>query len=428
MKTVWVVTIAFIVLLSSCASKREITVATDYEAYLQTDVSSDYILEDDISFWQARLTRLPQDEASKIKLAGLHSTLFRKTGSIAELDYSDSIYNQLLNTATSKAGIYLALAQNSITRHEFRQARILAEAALKEGGRKAASMLVITDVSLELGDLPQAVGTLKQFTNKNSFAHRIRQVKVKDQQGDLDSAIIIMEQALDRVRGNKDLYCWSLSNLADMYGHAGRVEDAYQAYLAVLKKDPAYDYALKGIAWIALSHDQNYGEAKRIITALASRKRMPEAHLMLAEIAGLENNELEKRNQLTQFVTLADKPGYKTMYAKYLATIYADDLAMPEASLHIAKEEVQNRPTPQSYDLMAWALHRLKKHESALLVAKQYVENKTFEPDAAYHLGMIYLANNQSAEAKKHLTAALESSFELGPVVIHEIEQELEKL
>jgi hypothetical protein len=195
-----------------------------------------------------------------------------------------------------------------------------------------------------------------------------------------------------------------------------------------LQKDPTYDYTLKGIAWIALSHDRNYTEAKRIITSLASRSRMPEAHLMLAEIAELQQDEQEKNSQLRFFVAMTDNTGYKTMYAKYLAELYAEDLNQPEKSLAIAEDEINNRPTPQSFDLKAWALLHCGREKEALFVAQKYVAGKTFEPDAAYHLGMIYQANGFNKQARIYLKEALESSFELGPSVTRDIKQALEKI
>ena len=68
------------------------------------------------------------------------------------------------------------------------------------------------------------------------------------------SAIKLMEQAFEKVKNaGKILVLLDLSNLADMYGHAGRVKEAYDAYINVLNKDSSYIYALKGIAWIAYS-------------------------------------------------------------------------------------------------------------------------------------------------------------------------------
>lgn len=431
MKPILLLFISLLVILSSCREEKKIIVnPADYESYLTFQkAASKYSLDQDMAFWKERLQRMPKDEASKRKLAGLHAAKFRATGLVEELKISDSIYLELLKTTTTgHSGLLLGLAQNSITQHQFKQAAVYADSALAIGERKAAVMLVRVDIALELGHYLRAESILTEFANKKSFAHRIRQVKVKDQQGDLDSAILIMEAAHDRVKGNKDLYCWSLSNLGDMYGHAGRIEDAYQAYISVLQKDPAYDYALKGIAWIALSNDKNFTETKRIIHTLASRSRMPEAHLMLAEIAELEKNTIEKQNQLQQFINLTDNEGYKTMYAKYLAHIYAEDIDQPEKSLAIAEQEIKNRPTPQSYDLKAWALLKLGKKEEALALAKQYVENETFEPDAAYHLGMIYLANGNTELAEKNLEEAYESSFELGPVISNDIKKALDSL
>ncbi len=423
--------LAGLILLSSCSEeKKAIVNPADYETYLTFQkAASKYSLDDDMAFWKERLQRMPKDEASKRKLAGLHAAKFKATGLVEELKISDSIYHELLKTATTgRVGLFLGLAQNSITQHQFKQAGIYADSAFALGERKPTVLLVSADIALELGDYPKAHHVLNQFVNKKSFAHRIRQVKVKDQQGDLDSAILIMEAAHERVKGNKDLYCWSLSNLGDMYGHAGRIEDAYKAYISVLQKDPAYDYALKGIAWIALSNDKNFTEAKRINHSLASRSRMPEAHLMLAEIAELGNNATEKQNQLQQFISLTDNEGYRTMYAKYLAHIYAEELDQPAKSLAIAEQEIKNRPTPQSYDLKAWALLKLGKKEEALAIAKQYVENETFEPDAAYHLGMIYLANGNTELAEKNLEEAYASSFELGPVISNDIKKALDSL
>jgi tetratricopeptide (TPR) repeat protein len=430
MKAILLSTLPVLFIFSSCIQEmKPITNRADYDSYLSFQKTDGYSLEADMNFWSERLIQMPTDESSKIKLAGLHASKFRKTGKVEELQHSDSIYHHLLRTNLSaKTGLYLGLAQNSITQHQFRRARAYTDSALQEGGRKAAVLLVRADIALELGDYHHAKNILNQFTNKNSFAHRIRQVKVKDHEGDLDSAILIMEAALNRIKGNRELYCWSLSNLGDMYGHAGRIEDAYRAYLEVLQKDPGYDYALKGIAWIALSHDRNFSEAKRIIGILASRSRMPEEHLMLAEIADVEKNQLEKVNQLTSFVNLTDNPGYKTMYAKYLAEIYAGDLQKPEVSLAIAEDEIKSRPTPQSFDLKAWALLQAGKKKEALSIAQKYVLGKTFEPDVAYHLGMIYLANGLEDEAEKQLEQALESSFELGPTVSGNIRQTLERL
>jgi hypothetical protein len=56
------------------------------------------------------------------------------------------------------------------------------------------------------------------------------------------------------------------------------------------------------------------------------------------------------------------------------------------------------------------------------------VKDKTFEPLAFYHLGMIYLANKNAALAKQYLEEALDSEFELGPVITGRIKSALREI
>src|SRR5688572_27218703 len=119
-------------------------------------------------------------------------------------------------------------------------------------------------------------------------------------------------------KGNKVLAAWTLSNLGDMYGHAGRIEKSYQTYLKVLSQNPDDDYVLKGIAWIALSHDLNTVDARNIVNVLAARKRMPEAHLLLSEIAVLDGKQEESLTELKKFKAMISESSYRPLYAKYL--------------------------------------------------------------------------------------------------------------
>jgi tetratricopeptide (TPR) repeat protein len=116
------------------------------------------------------------------------------------------------------------------------------------------------------------------------------------------------------------------------------------------------------------------------------------------------------------------------MYHKYLATIEAEDFGNADESVEIAKIEIENRPTPQSFDLLAWGLYHQGNFSEALEVARQKVEGQTFEPEAYYHLGRIYLANGNHLKSKQYLEEALKSEFELGPTVTREILEALKTI
>ncbi len=418
------------VLLSACSDRgQSVTDFKDYESYLSLSqaVSSGPVNEE-LKFWSDRLKK-NNDDASLIKLGALYSELFKETGLAEHIVLSDSLYKEAQKrNAEGLVEIYQALAANAISQHKFQDAKEYAEKALSLKDKKSASLLLLADVSLEIGDYARANQILRQFKNKRSFAYLIRKAKVKDHEGMLDSAIVCMEQAYHRVRGNKALSQWALSNLADMYGHAGRIEDSYAVYLNVLRNHPSDDYSLKGIAWIALSHDKKIKDAKRIVNTLAARNRMPELHLILAEIAHLEGNTLEKANQLKKFRSLASVPAYRPMYMKYLALLEAEEFNNASAAVSMAVEEINNRSTPQSFDLLAWGYYHQNKFKEAFEVATKHVENQTFEPEAFYHLGMIYHANGNHEKGDQYLKEALKCRFELGPSTTAKIAAAIESL
>ena len=419
------------IFLFNCSKKKEVVVNTeDYEMYLTNSPNHALLkVNEELLFWESRLAESPTSKTNLLRIAGLHSARFQLNGEVEDLHRSDSIYNLILaSTSYGKENIYRSLAANNITKHEFRKARRNLQDAIAIGDGKASSYLMMVDVNLELGDIAGAEFILKSFTNKKSFAYLIRYSKIKDHHGDLDSAIILMEHAVERIKENKALFTWAMSNLGDMYGHDSRINESYQAYLKVLKQDPDYDHALKGIAWIAFVHDGNTQEAKRILNFIDTRKATPDMHLMLAEIAEIEKDTLEKENQLDHFKAEARNSKYGGMYNTYLATLEAEEFSNPHTAIHLAEQEIQNRPTPLSYDLLAWGRFNNGDYSEALEITQKRVLNRTFEPVALYHMAMIYKSNGLEKEARNFFKEAYASSFELGPTISKRIEEEMKTL
>ena len=431
--------IAFFLLIvfSSCKSKPStVTHASDYEAYLklksQSSLHSLQLINTDIDFWTKRLKKgISFDPVSRVKLAGLYASRFKIAGTINDIHTSDSLYllaNPLIKIGSSS--VYRALAANCITQHKFRQAKLYIDTALVMGDDKYTSLLMQCDVSIELGDLIQARKSLTQIKDKNDFDYLIREAKLLDHEGHLPDAIKKFEKASKQVESsnNDKLFCWAKTNLADMYGHDNRYADAYQSYLDVLKKEPEDLYALKGIAWLAFSHDKKTKEAKRILYYLSNLHPVPDYDLILAKIADYENDKAEKEILLKRFVAEVGDPLYGDMYNKYVFNLSADEMKNVDKALPIAEREVNNRPTSQSFDLLAWAKYQSGEKEEALKIAKNYVENRNFEPDAFYHLGIIYASTGDFSKAKIYLRQAEKSAFELGPGMEKQIRSALKNL
>jgi hypothetical protein len=421
------------VLLHSCSEKPVTTIA-DYDKFLQAGTKNASLIqiEADRQFWQNRIEQNPGDITAHSKLAGILSARFAYSGKMEDLHASDSLYKivNFYNRRTS-SGTFRALAANCITQHRFQQAQLYIDSALALGDDKYLTILQEFDVAMELGNYPRAKQALKNLANKNSFDYLSRASKYSDQvDGDLDKSIELMEKAFSTLPENPSpaVYVWVKSNLGDMYGHANQFKRSYASYLEALNKNPSDYHALKGIAWLAFSHDKDIVNARKILNYLKQQHPVPDYDLLLADIAAYEKDTLAQKKHHDNFMTAIRNGMYGDMYNKYLFNLQADELNDAESAFAIAKQEVKNRPSPEVFGWLAWAYYKKGDLSNALQTSGWNVENKCYEPEILYYVGMIYQANGNKTMARKYLQEASLGSFELGPATTAEIKEILANL
>lgn len=404
----------------------------DYNAFMDKSIIDrrKNVLQDEIMFWQNRLNRDTGNFVDMLELSSQKMQRFKMAGDPDDLIDSDSLLTRsTIKLNGASPDIFHNLSQAAITRHRFRAAELYNRAAISAKADPYATSLLSFDVCMELGFYSQALLSLQQLANKSSFDYLIRKAKWEDHRGNLPGAIGLMEKAFEKIKHREEsLYCWTVSNLGDMYGHAGDIERSYAAYLDVLKKDSGSLYALKGIAWVAYSHDGNIPEARRILQYISSQTNMPDTWLMLAELEEYAGNTAEKMKYIRRFIDEVEKPGYGDMYNKYLIGIYTEEIKDYDKALALAQKEVDNRPTPETYDWLALVNYYKGNNEKALAIARSHVYQKNFEPEAVMHTAMIYAANGKKAEARQMFEECLSSSFEIGPVKTRFVHEQLRSL
>ncbi|MEZ4877400.1 MAG: hypothetical protein R2805_07620 [Flavobacterium sp.] len=420
MKKLTILTVFSIFFLTvSCETKpKQVSNKADYEKYLEKEdnTSLDFV-SNEINFWQTKYDKAPNQMSYLSIIASNYSKKFDITANIDYLLKAEDLllqYNQ--SVKYSKVNPMRTLARNYISQHRFKEALILANKAKEIGEGIEETHKLLFDVQMELGNYNEAEKSLNAL-NKREFDYYIRAAKWNDHKGDLDTTIVLMKKAAAEAEkyDNKGLKIWCYTNLGDFNGHAGNIKDSYDNYLKALSLDANNNYALKGIAWIVFSHEKNAEEAKRIINVISKRHDSPDFYLLKAEIAEFENNMKEKKANLDQYAVALKSNKYGAMYNKYNAILYADDKEKVNQALEIAKEEVDHRPTPVSYDLLAWSYFNKGDKEKALEIANQFVAGKSFEPQLNYHLAIIYKANNQLEKVKPIKKDLMNSLYELGP-------------
>ncbi|MEM7187608.1 MAG: tetratricopeptide repeat protein [Bacteroidota bacterium] len=422
-----IILLGMVWLAIACNTKpesEEITRVADYNGYLDTQNTAtwDQAL-DSKEFWSKRLRPDSSGVGDLAPLAGAYEQLFNQSGNSQFLCDAESLYEKgMAISAQGKDGFARGLARNYISQHRFEEAYKLLQETFAGPSNKRETQLQLFDAAMEVGDYEAAYTHLEAVKDFSDYHYLIRLSKWSDYRGDLDNAIKYIEQAMAiaESRDNRALRIWTYSNLADYYGHAGRISDSYQHYLKTLALQPDNAYAKKGIAWILYSEEKNTSEAHRVLDSIMKTHQLPDYFLLKAELFEFESKQEEATNAMRRFLSSVSSGNYGGMYNTYLIEYYAEE--DPEKANWIVQKELKNRATPEIYHLLALVQLNKGEAEQALETITNHVEGKTYEPMALYHSALVYKANKQMEKVTEIREELLEAAYELGPLLAGKIE------
>lgn len=407
---------------STSKEESQITNSKDYNNYLAVQkarTTSPYF-----ELWNSKISEDSVELPSFTAVASQYNMFFESTGNIEYLKKAEQSLEKAVKVANiDKEKYYRSLARNYISQHRFKEALVYADSASQLSKNIPATQHLLFDVHMELGNYAKAESIKKLFADPEDFNYIIRAAKWNDYKGKLDMTIMFMEKAKEKAEAskNRDMLLWVYSNIADYYGHDGRIEDSYEHYLKTLEIDSSNAYAKKGIAWIAYSKDNNSVEAQRILDSVLTAHVSPDYYLLKAEIAEFEKDEKAKKDAMDSFWKLANDPDYGNMYNTYKIEVLASDPATKKEALVLAEQEIKNRATPETYQILALANLADGNKEKALEIINDHVVNKTFEPNALLTMAKIYKANMMPDMVKDIKDELLDAGYEMGPVNLREI-------
>lgn len=401
-----------------------VTDSKDYNRFLSSEAApttSKYF-----ELWHSKIKPDSMQLLSFGIVGGEYNRYFKATGDIQYLKKAEKALKKAVDIAAiGRPGYYRSLARNYISQHRFKEALQLADSAKAIGGGANATQGLMFDIHMELGNYDTAEKYLDSLKNMSDFGYLIRLAKWNDHKGNLDITIKFMEIAMKKAESskNRELMLWSYTNLADYYGHAGRIKDSYQHYLKSLEIDAQNAYAKKGIAWIVFSYENNSKEALRILDSVTEHYMAPDYYLLKSEIADYMGDDMESATNLDRYFKAVDNPEYGTMYNMHNASLFLDRTKQYERALELAKLEVDNRPTPETYGLLAYSYLKQGEKEKALRIVAQQIDGKTYEPGILYYAAEIYKAAGLEDKVQELKRELLGARYELGPSMKESIAQ-----
>ena len=407
--------IIIVLLLNIIIVDAKPLITSDVLSYYNPNQTID-LLDKETAFWESKLDQQYTNPSYHQKLAQTYSMQFDVKGRIEDLKKAEYHYRFSIKFAATTSSAQLRnLAHNLITQHRFCEALYYLEEAYCLGAEKSITEHKLFDVYLELGEDALAYELLQKIEEGDPIQYKIRLAKWEDKNGRLDNAIISMESALADARQNKDLFMlkWLYSNLGDFYGHAGRLDDSKNAYIAALKLNNADWYALKGLAWIAFSADSNFKITNAILRLIDKNCESPSIDLFSIELMKAERDALSIRIKEKQLYNRITSDLYGGMYNGFKINYLLENQDFDNA-IFIAEEEIEGRATPETYGQYARALYYSGNEEMAVDVYIKEVRDKTFEPSVL--LDMLEVTQGYEPDHEILKSELLGTRYELGPV------------
>jgi hypothetical protein len=382
----------------------------------------------DMQFWKSRINAKLPGQVNESRYAGTLVARFHQFGDIADVKAAEAIYRGINKTYNSKlASPFVALTSSAMLQHHFAAADTLLQTAKKLGVEGFTDNTLSFDVNFELGHYTEAAVYLRKLASQKDYSYYFRRSKYDHYSAVIDSAIANMSRAANLAKSAPYLRGIALSNAADLYIHAGNLEKAAGLYKACVQLNSADFHSIIGLGWVALVHDKNDTLAERLFKFVQTKNKLPDPIFKLYQMAqGRRDAALEKQ-YANEFVNKATDTLYGKMYNKYVIEIYTGVLNNPARAELLAKNELSNRATPQTYAWYAYALFKNNKKDEAYRVYQKYISGQPLEGLELYYMGKLMAALGKGYDAQEFFEAADKNKYDLSPAMATDLAANLEQ-
>ncbi len=384
-------------------------------------------IKTDLQFWKSRIDPKNPGLLNELRYASTLVQRFHHSGDIQDIIAADSILKKADGTYDHKESApNMALVRNSILQHRFKQADSLLAEAKKADVKPYDAIAASFDVAFESGQYPLAETELKKIADYNDYGYNFRYARLAHYKGEPDSALAAMHRAAAIAGMNIMLKQAALSNEADLNLHTGNLQRANELYMRSIRLNAADLHSLMGLGWMALVHDKNDPLAEKIFRFVQSKTKTPDMLFKLSQLADARGDRAMQKKYAQQYADAVTAPAYGNMFNRYMIELYTGILNEPAKAEALARKELLNRATPQTYAWYVWALYCNNKTAEAAKICQQYVSGKPLEAPELYWMGKFMQAEKKGYNAQQYFKAAYKNRYDLGPAMARDLEEALE--
>lgn len=364
--------------------------------------------ERQVTALQERLRTSPDDPRLLTALGGAYLQRARDTGDASYYTRAEQALRRALARQPDNVDALTQLGVLALARHQFREARGLAEQARTLNPDRALIYGILGDALVELGEYPQAVATVQRMVdlrpNLSSYA---RVSYLRELHGDIPGAIDAMQRAVRAGGPAAENAAWTQTQLALLYFNQGDLVAAEAELRATLSLHSSYIPAQVALARVHAARGE-WEPALQPLRHAVDAMPLPEYAILLGDVyrAAGRPDEAATQDALVRAMAQLQRAGGMAVDLE-MALFEADHGGDPAATVALARRAYADRPSIHSADTLAWALYRAGRLDEARLYSHEALRLGTRDALLHYHAGMIALAAGDQAVAREHLDTAL---------------------
>ncbi|HXV33960.1 MAG TPA: tetratricopeptide repeat protein [Gaiellaceae bacterium] len=361
-----------------------------------------------IAALEQRVEATPEDPQALTLLGLAYQQRVRETGDASLYPRSEDALRRALALDSGNALAATGRAALAAARHDFREARRLAERALELDPYSAPALGILGDAAVETGRYEAAFAAFDRMAAlKPSVASYSRIAYARELLGMTAAAVQAMKLAVSAGAGLPEPQAWALVELGNLYYNSGRLRPAERAYREALARFPGYHRADAGLARAAAARGR-IDEAVVLYRRALDAVPLPEYAARLAETlaaAGREAGAAEAYELVDVIQRLFEANGARTELETALVDL--DRNVRLEDALSRARGAYAERRSIEAEDVLGWALARNGRCEEALVHARRALRLGTRDALKLFHLGMIERCLGRPAAARGAFRRAL---------------------
>ena len=367
------------------------------------------IREEDIAFYEARMTRDPYGARDLAMLGSLYLARARESGSYQDLLRAEEAARTSYRHRARRNGEAAALlASVLLAEHRFTEAYTTAKALVAADSTERGTRAMLGEIALELGHYEEATrlfSTIATLRYAPALAPRYaRWLELKGRPVEALDLLRSVRRDLDNgFRVPAEQLAWFDLRIGDLELRRGKLREAGKAFASGLSEAPE-DYRLLGAEARLHAAKKDWSGAIRFGELAIANVLDPATLGLLSDCyAAKGDTAMAAEYAKAMEVSVSQQPGaFHRAWSLFLLD-HGRDVPLV---LRKASEELRSRKDVYGYDLVAWALHQSGRDIEAAPLVERALSQGTRDAMLYWHAGAVAAALGDSTLAHKRFAEA----------------------